>query len=70
MNPGEAAQILADAMNEIEAAGFLLYPHPRPVGISIRTARSLPADHPEKTIAVASVWDDGDGQGWKVRMPK
>ena len=69
MTPDEAAQRLADVMNEIEAQGYFLYPHPRPVGISIRVARTgvVAPKHPDDTIAVAKVWDEGDGAGWRVR---
>lgn len=70
MTPMEAAEILASAMNKIESAGFFLYPHPRPIGISIRIAKDnqIP-DHPEKTRPVAQIWDQGDGHGWKARLP-
>jgi len=69
MTASEAAQALADVMNEIETAGFFLYPHPRPVGISIRVQKDpqIPPDHPEKTRPVAIVWDEGDGRGWRVK---
>ena len=70
MSPIEAAKALADVMNDIEAAGYFLYPHPRPVGISIRVQKDpnvLP-DHPDKTRAVAIVWDQGDGKGWRVKL--
>ena len=68
MTPEEAAKRLADAMNEIEAEGYILYPHPRPVGISIRIAKTTPVLHPDQTISVAKVWDQGDGAGWKVKL--
>ena len=69
MTPDEAARLLAETMNEIEAAGFLLYPHPRPVGISIRVLREgrTVALHPDDTRVVAKVWDEGDGKGWQVK---
>jgi hypothetical protein len=67
MTPDEAAQELADTMNRIEAAGFVLYPHPRPVGISIRVAKQIPCLHPDHTKIVAKVWDEGDGRGWQAR---
>lgn len=65
----EAANLLADTMNQIEAAGFLLYPHPRPIGISIRVPRDgiLVVAHPDDTLVVAKVWDEGDGKGWTVK---
>lgn len=69
MTPNEAARILADAMNEIEAAGYLLYPHPRPIGISIRLLRGglKRAFHPDDTVVVAQCWDEGDGKGWQAK---
>ena len=69
MTPDEAARLLAETMNEIEAAGFLLYPHPRPVGISIRVLRPgrEKALHPDDTKIVSKVWDEGDGKGWQVK---
>jgi hypothetical protein len=70
MSPNEAADILADAMNQIEAAGYLLYPHPRPIGISIRVLREgrKLAFHPDDTRVVAKVWDEGDGKGWQPKL--
>ena len=69
MSPTDAAQVLADTMNQIEAAGFILYPHPRPISISIRILRDglERAAHPDDTIRVASISDEGDGQGWRVK---
>ena len=69
MTPYDAAKILADAMNQIEAAGYLLYPHPRPIGISIRVLREgrKVAFHPDDTRVVAVSWDEGDGNGWRAK---
>lgn len=69
MTAADAAKLLADTMNQIEAAGFLLYPHPRPIGISIRVLRdgTTAAWHPDDTLIVAKVWDEGDGKGWTVK---
>lgn len=69
MTPHDAAKILADAMNQIEAAGYLLYPHPRPIGISIRVLRKglKRAYHPDDTQVVAVCWDEGDGNGWRPK---
>lgn len=67
--PDEVAQILADAMNQIEAAGYLVYPHPRPTAISIRVLRQglKRAFHPDDTIVVARCLDEGDGKGWQAK---
>lgn len=69
MTPHDAAKILADAMNQIEAAGYLLYPHPRPIGISIRGLRKdrKTAFHPDDTVILARCWDEGDGKGWQAK---
>jgi len=69
LTPRDAAKILADAMNQIEAAGYLLYPHPRPIGISIRVLRQgrKIAFHPDDTLVVAKCWDEGDGNGWQAK---
>ena len=67
MTPAEAAQKLACVMNEIEASGYILYPHPRPVEISIRTATQTPCLHPDHTVKVAGIRDQGDGKGWQAK---
>jgi hypothetical protein len=69
VTPHDAAKILADAMNQIEAAGYLLYPHPRPIGISIRVLckEKKIAFHPDDTMVVSVCWDEGDGLGWRVK---
>ena len=69
MSPQEAAQALADTMNLIESFGYLVYPHPRPVAISIRLLRGglKRAFHPDDTVVVAQCWDEGDGKGWQAK---
>lgn len=68
MTPEAAARMLAETMNAIEAEGFILYPHPRPVGISIRRPKpGITPVHPDHTLSVAQIWDEGDGRGWQVR---
>lgn len=69
MTAAEAAEMLAKTMNEIEAEGFLLYPHPRPIGISIRKPREhiMAVTHPDQTVVLAVVWDEGDGKGWRLK---
>ena len=69
MTPQEAAQTLADAMNLVESFGYITYPHPRPVAISIRVLRQGKkiAFHPDDTVVVAKCWDEGDGKGWQAK---
>lgn len=72
MSPQEAAQMLADTLNLIESFKYITYPHPRPVGISIRILKPgiEQAAHPDDTRIVAKIWDEGDGLGWRVSIPK
>jgi hypothetical protein len=69
VTPEEAAQKLADCMNEIEKAGYILYPHPRPVGIGIRKLRHAGLDwrNRENSLIVSYIWDQGKGKGWEVK---
>ena len=69
MTAHDAAKILADAMNQIEAAGYLVYPHPRPTAISIRILRKdrKVAFHPDDTLVVSVCRDEGDGNGWQAK---
>jgi hypothetical protein len=70
LTPDEAAQKLADTMNEIEGCGYLLYPHPRPCAISIRILKPgyTEAKHPDDTRIVAQLFDAGDGLGWRLKV--
>ena len=56
-------------MNEIEDAGYILYPHPKKTCISIRVLRDGKdhAEHPDDTRILAQIWDTGDGLGWRVK---